>query len=296
MGRKPSVALLGAGKLASFLAPALVQAGYRVTEIVARGSGESLKRARALARLVGARTATAASAQLNATLLWFAVPDAEIRPAAESVLEALAGRARLAHAPTSVPRLAFHSSGALASEELGALQKAGIAVASVHPLMTFVARSKPSLAGVPFAVEGDRAAVRTARGIVRELGGRSFTLAARLKPAYHAWATMTSPLLLAYLVAVEKVAGAAGLTQEEARRMSLPIMRQTLENYARLGPADSFSGPFIRGDAATVEKHLALLERNPKVGAVYVALARVALHGLPVRNQKKLLGLVEGLL
>ena len=276
---RPAVALVGAGKLAGFLAPALAQAGYRITEIVARSRTGSMKRARALARRVGARAVTINRAALDAEVLWFGVPDGEIRRAAES----LARRAR-----TSKVRFAFHSSGMLGSGELGSLRKSGAAVASVHPLMTFVPGSRPSLAGVPCAVEGDNTAVRAARAIVHELGANSFVLASHRKAAYHAWATMTSPLLVAYLVTLEKAAHAAGVGREKARRMSLAIMRQTLENYARLGPGNSFSGPFVRGDVATVAKHMALLKRDPKVKAVYAALAQVTLDALPVRNREKL--------
>jgi predicted short-subunit dehydrogenase-like oxidoreductase (DUF2520 family) len=70
--------------------------------------------------------------------------------------------------------------------------------------------------------------------------------------------------------------------------MSLPIIRQTLENYRTLGPGHSFSGPFIRGDAETVKKHLALLKAQPRTRAVYVALAQRALARLPVKNREQL--------
>ena len=306
-GEKARMAVIGTGKLASFLAPALAEAGYRITEVVTRNRAESMKRARALARRVGARAATLQTAALDASVLWLAVPDGEIRRVAESlagrerafgvrpigVKTAKAGSSKTKSSGSSRTRCVFHSSGALGSRELDALRKAGFAVASVHPLMTFVAGARPSLVGVPFAVEGDSAAVRIARTLVRELGGQSFVLAAQRKAAYHTWATMTSPLLLAFLVALEGAARAAGLGGESARRMSLPILRQTLENYARLGPADSFSGPFVRGDEKTVEKHLALLKGKPKTRAVYVALARAALDELPVRNREKLRRLLD---
>ena len=144
------------------------------------------------------------------------------------------------------------------------------------------------MTGVPFAIEGDDEAARVARRIVRALGGVSFSLPAKRKAAYHAWATMTSPLLLAFLVTLEEAARAAGLTRQDARRKSLPIIRQTLANYSRLGPAHSFSGPLVRGDAETVAKHLAALKKHPGAREVYVALARAALRGLPVKNQDEL--------
>jgi predicted short-subunit dehydrogenase-like oxidoreductase (DUF2520 family) len=298
MTRKPTVAIVGAGSLANFLAVALNDAGFTITEIIARDSPRSRRHARALAAKVGARTVTAHSAAVEATLLWFCVPDREIRGAASALADNVAARAA-AHKKNGVPnkvpskgtskvRFAFHSSGALLSRELEPLRKAGIAVASVHPLMTFVSGRHPSLTDVPFAMEGDAAAMQVARQIVRKLGGESFPLPAARKAAYHAWATLTSPLLLAFLVTLEEAARAAGFTRKDARRKSLPIIRQTLANYSRLGPAPSFSGPLVRGDAETVARHLAVLKKHPRPREVYVALARAALRGLPVKNRDRL--------
>ena len=181
----------------------------------------------------------------------------------------------------------------LLSDELAPLRAAGFAVASVHPLMTFVSGARPSLQRVPFGVEGDAAAAKIARQVIRDLGGESFLLPAVRKVAYHAWATMTSPLLVAYLATLEDTAREAGLSREQARRMSLPIILQTIANYGSLGPANSFSGPFIRGDAETVAKHLTLLRRNVVTRAVYVALARAALKQLPVKNREGLRRLLK---
>jgi hypothetical protein len=170
-------------------------------------------------------------------LLWFCVPDARFAaPLRFWRIIWLLARLLDSQQKTSYRRqqsscrLPLQRSAA--SRELEPLRKAGVAVASVHPLMTFVAGAHPSLTGVPFAIEGDDAATRVARRIVRELGGESFHCPQRAKAAYHAWATMTSPLLLAFLVTLEEAARAAGLTREDARRKSLPIIRQTLANYA----------------------------------------------------------------
>jgi predicted short-subunit dehydrogenase-like oxidoreductase (DUF2520 family) len=159
--------------------------------------------------------------------------------------------------------------------------------------MTFVAGTHPSLTAVPFALEGDHGATRVARQIIRRLGGESFSLPAARKAAYHAWATLTSPLLLAFLVTLEEAARAAGFTRKDARRKSLPIIKQTLANYSRLGPAPSFSGPLIRGDAETMARHLTVLKKHPGAREVYIALARVALRVLPVKNRNGLSRLLD---
>src|SRR5271166_3024791 len=83
--RRPSFAIVGAGRLATFLAVALDAAGFTITEIVARDSPRSLRRARSLAAKIGAQTATANSAALDAAVLWFCVPDREIRGAASAL-------------------------------------------------------------------------------------------------------------------------------------------------------------------------------------------------------------------
>jgi hypothetical protein len=71
--------------LATFLAVALNDAGFSIAEIVARDSARSRRRARFLAEKVDARAVTADSAALNAGLLWFCVPDREIRSATLSL-------------------------------------------------------------------------------------------------------------------------------------------------------------------------------------------------------------------
>ena len=289
--RQITIAIVGAGSLASFLAVALRDAGFTVTEIIARDLPRSMRRARALASQVGAQAVSARFAALDAAVLWFCVPDREIRRAASFLANHLLARAL--RGDKVILRFALHSSGALSSRQLDALRTAGVAIASAHPLMTFVAGAHPSLKGVPFATEGDAKATRIARQIVRGLGGKSFALPASRKAAYHAWATLTSPLLLAFLVTLEEAARAAGLTREDARRKSLPIIRQTLENYSRLGPAQSFSGPLVRGDAETVAKHLAVLKKHPGAREVYGALARAALRNLPVKNRKEMGRLVR---
>ncbi|MFY9907287.1 MAG: Rossmann-like and DUF2520 domain-containing protein [Terriglobales bacterium] len=288
--KKPSVAIVGAGSLATFLAAALSHAGFTITEIIARDSKPSLRRARRLAEKVGASGVTVDSARLDATLLWLCVPDREIRRAASTLANQLVARAGLNQ--KGRVHFALHSSGALSSRELHPLHAAGVKVASAHPLMTFVAGVHPSLSGfqsnVPFAIEGDNAATRVARQIVRALGGESFRLSAARKAAYHAWATMTSPLLVSFLVTLEESASAAGFAPKDARRKSQPIIMQTLANYSRLGPAKSFSGPLIRGDVETVRKHLAVLKKHPGAREVYMALAQVALRKLPVKNRDEL--------
>jgi predicted short-subunit dehydrogenase-like oxidoreductase (DUF2520 family) len=276
--KKPRIAIVGAGNLASTLAIALAGAKYKIDEIVSRGRAASLRRARRLAGEVGGTAVTLARAKLQAEVIWFCVPDGAITHAAESVSKATDWRGRVA----------LHSSGALTSDELEPLRRWGADAASVHPLMTFVRGSRPSLAGVPFAIEGDRRAARVARAIVVNLGAQPFPIRKARKEAYHTWGMFTSPLFTALLAATERVAGTAGVSRSPARTRMLPILKQSLANYAALGAPSSFSGPIVRGDVETVKKHLSALRAMPEVREVYLALARVALKELPAKNRAAL--------
>jgi predicted short-subunit dehydrogenase-like oxidoreductase (DUF2520 family) len=283
MAAKPTIAIVGPGRLGTALALELKRAGYAISEIVSRSRAGSRGNARQLARKVGAHASTGESARLEADLVWFCVPDREIASVASQLASVFDWKRKTA----------FHSSGALASDELNILRQHGAVVASVHPLMTFVSGSIPLLKGVPFAVEGDAKAVRAARRIVRDLGGEAFTIRKQHKAAYHAWGAFASPLLVAMLVTAEQVARTTGLSAVQARKKMLPIIRQTIANYEALGPAAAFSGPIVRGDAETVRKHLRVLRTIPGASDVYLALARAALRYLPARNRtalEKLLG------
>jgi predicted short-subunit dehydrogenase-like oxidoreductase (DUF2520 family) len=220
---------------------------------------------------------------VRAELIWFCVPDAEIARAARSLAEKVEWRGRVA----------LHSSGALGSDELAAVRSRGAAIASVHPLMTFVRGSRPSLAGVPFALEGDPAAVRLARRVVQDVGGHAYSIRKKDKAAYHAWGTFASPLFTALLATTEQVAVLAGVNRKAAKQRMIPIVLQTLANYAAFGAAGAFSGPIVRGDVDTVKRHLRVLRSIPAAREVYSDLARAALQYLPAKNKSSLKQLLD---
>ena len=274
--RRPTITLVGPGNLARVLGLALDAAGYTIDEVVSRAAGDSCKRARALARQVGARAATYADARLASNIVWLCVSDDAIAPIASA----------LARRGGWKGKIALHSSGARSSRELEPLRQRGAAVGSLHPMQTFVRASRATLAGVSFAVEGDPVAVRVARRIARDLGGSVFTIRSEAKVLYHAIGSFCSPMIVATLATAERIARAAAIPPTVAKRIMHPILRQTIANYLAKGPAAAFSGPINRADIHTIRKHLEALREVPGARAIYLALARSALRSLPVRDRK----------
>jgi len=139
---------------------------------------------------------------------------------------------------------------------------------SVHPLQTLV-RSRG-----PEQLDGAWAAVTAATDEARAhgwwlaeiLGLRPFELEDSLRALYHAGATIAS----SYLVTIYRMASRACEQAGAPQGALVPLMQRTIENHFEM------TGPFARGDWATVEAHVkALGESLPDVVPVYEALAEV---------------------
>jgi predicted short-subunit dehydrogenase-like oxidoreductase (DUF2520 family) len=175
----------------------------------------------------------------EAPLILLCVPDGAIADAAAAMPDgALVG----------------HCSGATA---LGACDF------SLHPLMT-VPETGAEFAGVPAAVAGHPVATELAE----RLGMHPFHVADEDRAAYHAAAAMASNFLVILESAAERVAQTAGV----GRDALAPLVRQSAENWAAHGRA-ALTGPHVRGDHATIERHrAALTERAPDLLPLYDAL------------------------
>jgi len=277
---KPTISIVGAGALGTALLVNLYEKRYVIDEIVARKKRLAAVITRILPGSKGfsAGLVTPARARLTAQVIWICVRDIEIRECAKSFADRTDWRGRIA----------LHSSGALTSDELSALRVRGAAVASVHPMMTFVSGSQPRLEGIWFAIEGDARARRVAERIVAGLGGRSFTISKSKKPLYHAFGAFVSPLIIAHLALAERLGTAAGVPRSRVQSVMRPILEQTLANYARLGSAGALSGPLARGDVETIRRNLKALMKLPDAKRIYVDFARSALRTLPVKNRREL--------
>lgn len=272
-----SVSIVGLGNWGSSLAHALDTAGVSLQEVIITGRSRT-------GRSAWTRTlplTTLDRAQLKADILWLCVPDAAIKRVTGRIVKRVGKRGLKG-------QLVVHSSGALSTLVLQAAARAGASVASVHPVMSFATRVPVSLQGVPFGVEAEPAARRILNAIVRQVGGRPFAVEAAKKALYHAVGVLSSPLLVSQLAAAHEAAALAGFTPQQAKRLIVPIVRATVDNFFLRGPGKSFSGPIARGDVQTIHLHLQALKPHPILAGVYRSLALYALETLPAAGKKKL--------
>jgi predicted short-subunit dehydrogenase-like oxidoreductase (DUF2520 family) len=229
------VGIVGAGRVGNALAAALLDAGVEVEGPLGRGGRP---------------------AGCDAILL--CVPDAEIAAAAELV--------------TAAAPLVGHTSGAT---PLSALAHAGVDTFGLHPLQT-VATSDVRFEGAGAAVAGSSPeALGFAAALAERLGMTPFEIDDEGRAAYHAAASVASNFLVTLQAAAETIAGGAGLEPEQARALLAPLVRQTVENIAELGPEAALTGPVARGDEATVAAQRAAVEETaPELVDLFDELVR----------------------
>ncbi|HEY2460827.1 MAG TPA: DUF2520 domain-containing protein [Candidatus Acidoferrum sp.] len=272
-----TLSIVGAGRVARALGRRLQESGWKIGAVAARSEAS----ARRAVRFIGAGAALSNISRgiLATQVILVAVPDDAIAGVAAELARVGAEELRR--------KVVLHTSGALDSNVLQPLREFGAVVASMHPLQTFSGVRVPPLEGKTFAIEGDRLAVRTARKIVRTLGGAPARIDPRNKLLYHAAGTIAAGHALTVVESATQLLMAVGMKRGEAMRALLPMTRQVLENYEHLGPRAAWTGPLSRGDHGVVAAHSAALGKvSPQFREAYDAMNRLALHVLSLRSAK----------
>jgi predicted short-subunit dehydrogenase-like oxidoreductase (DUF2520 family) len=109
-----------------------------------------------------------------------------------------------------------------------------------------------------------------------DLKGIPFFIPDTDKPLYHAAACIASNYLTTLMHIVEEIYLHLGLTREEAIRAFWPLVRGTLMNIEARGTIQALTGPIARGDAGTIEKHIAAFRTKlPQFLQAYTALGLI---------------------
>jgi predicted short-subunit dehydrogenase-like oxidoreductase (DUF2520 family) len=261
-----ALAIIGAGRVGRALGRRLSELDWKIGAVITRSEAS----ARKAVRFIGAGKARARLSRevLASRLILISTPDDAIVKIAEELARIGAEELR--------GKVVLHTSGALNSSVLKAVRDHGACIGSMHPLQSFSGVAIPPLEGKVFAIEGDPAAVRLARQIVRALGGLPVQIAGGSKALYHAAAAFAAGHVLAIEETSTRLLMLAGMKRGEAVRALLQLTRQVLENFERLGPRAAWTGPLARGDYGVVAEHLAAMKRLPRE----FSNAYAALNGL----------------
>lgn len=259
---RPRIGFIGAGRVGTALGAALSEAGWDVSAVASR---DPERRARFQRLVPGARAFEEPQAITDdAELIFVTVPDDAVAVVAGQLL-LYSGQALV------------HTSGALPAQVLKPAMAAGTSIGSFHPLVAFADfdQARADLHDATIALEGDESLLPLLAELAEAVGGRPVLLPPGGKPAYHAAAMLAAGGLVGLLDAIAEVSRSAGLSEQSALSVYLPLARQALSHADRLGIDAALTGPFVRGDSGTVAGHLAVLRASaPGALALYVAVAR----------------------
>ncbi len=261
-----TVSIVGAGRVGRALGRRLHELGWRVGGV----TGRSISTARAAVRAIGAGQALGGLTHqiLNSRVILITTPDSAIEGVAKSLAQ-LGG-----HEWNG--KVALHTSGSLDSSVLRPLAVLGAATGSMHPMQTFSNQNPPDLTNCIFGIDGSLAALQVARKMIHQMGGVAVRLSGANKAAYHAAGSFACVYVLALMETATRLLMTQGFKRRQAMRALLPLVRQTLDNFERVGPRAAWTGPLSRGDFSTIERHVkALGAFEPEYLEAYVTLSRL---------------------
>jgi predicted short-subunit dehydrogenase-like oxidoreductase (DUF2520 family) len=267
--RSPNTFVIGAGPVATLLSASLRKGGVPVLGLWARRPDA----ARAAARAAGVAGFSSAPPDLllESDVVILAVKDAAVA----EVAAMLCGTGLI-----TKRHVLLHCSGAMPSgDALGEVADKVGGIGTLHPLRAIAATAEggevaSGMRGTVFGIEGDAVAQQVARRLVTALGGAALPLAREQMAAYHAAAAMASNYVVALIDAAAQALAASGMPMDQAVAALVPLAQGALANVAEQGAKRGLTGPIRRGDAQTVERHLAALSVRPETAELYRALGR----------------------
>jgi predicted short-subunit dehydrogenase-like oxidoreductase (DUF2520 family) len=267
MNKRPlnNFAIIGLGMVGTAIGSLLKNAGYKVIAIADK-SPAALKRA--LPYTSGKAFRKPREAAQEADCILITTPDDAISSACQEIAlcQAIKGK------------FVFHMSGAGGLDLLESANKAGAAVASIHPLQSFssIDQAIKNIPGSYFGITADKKAQLPAKNIIRDLGGIPLFISSDQKPLYHAAACLASNYLVSLMNAVESIYRAIGLNEKDAKTAYLPLVYGSLKNIEKSGSISSLTGPIARGDFGTIKKHIMAINKNlPQYSSLYSSLGLI---------------------
>jgi len=269
------VGIVGTGKLGGSLARALCEAGVNVVAI----SDINFPRALQKAKLCGDETFAVPLENLpqDLTTVLIAVSDDAI----VDVAKFLASTKKISN-----KCVVAHTSGALPSSVLSALKRKTKLLASFHPIQTFSGTEDDwqRLFGIYFGLEGHQHALPRLRSLVDKLRARELEIPADKKEFYHLACMIASNFLVTLQSSAIQIMTEIGVSEEQAFSILEPLIFATLDNIKIMGYIDAQTGPIVRRDIGTIERHIkALATSSPNLVSLYTIMSLLSLNLLRKR-------------
>jgi len=247
------IVLIGAGRVASQLGPALLQAGIVVKQVYSRNPDK----AASLAEELNSRFTTELERiHAGADVYILAVSDGAIEQVAASLSHFLPPSSRL-----------VHTSGATGIEVLSDhFPCTGV----FYPLQTFSAGRSVDWSAIPFCLEATRPELLSElHMLAQKIGARSFDVDSEQRATLHVAAVFANNFSNYLFGIAQEIGQAKNLSFDLLR----PLILETASKVQEQPPQEAQTGPAVRHDQKTIERHLDYLrQHHPQHVALYELL------------------------
>ncbi|TFH39813.1 MAG: DUF2520 domain-containing protein [Bacteroidia bacterium] len=244
------ISIIGAGNVATAFARALHNRGYSILKIISR-SGKS---ASGLASLCGSESGSDYIIPNGTELVIISVPDHELP---EVTLQIKAGN----------DVMVVHTAGSFGTDVFPDNRNYRCGV--LYPLQTFSKGRDPGLEKVPLFVEAESPPdLDYLIQVASTLSDRVLVVDIETRRRLHLAAVFASNFVNHMLSSAETIIAESDIDFDVFE----PLVRETLEKAFRLGPSESQTGPAVRNDLNTIEKHLDLLSFSHQLREVYITV------------------------
>ena len=250
-----NISFAGAGKVAAALCRKIYETGIKIDLIVS----VSEENGRSLAESCGAHWSPEPEFPLSTDLILVAVPDHKLG----NVLENIKCR------PGT---LVAHTAGSIGLEIFPeCLSGKGV----FYPLQTFSKERKVDFSDLPFLLEStDEQSSDLLEALATSIGGKAYFVSTEKRIMLHLAAVFICNFTNHMLTDGKLVAEKAGFPFE----IFYPLMKETVSKAIELGPEKSQTGPAVRHDQNTIEKHLELLSFSPELRKIYMEMTMAIIN------------------
>ncbi|HUS87687.1 MAG TPA: DUF2520 domain-containing protein [Bacteroidales bacterium] len=248
---KGKIIIIGAGKVGTSLALLLDRTGYSVVHVIS-ATAES---AANLASRFNCTYSTALTVNGNPDFIMVSVPDQSLKKVLEQI------------EPSNQETLVIHTAGSYSLDQFpeNANYRRGI----LYPLQTFTSGRQAKLQTIPLFIEGDSdSTMKILKKLASDISDQVYSIGFEMRQKLHLAAVFVSNFVNHMYYAGEKILTETGLPLTVLE----PLINETFRKAMAMGPWESQTGPAIRNDNSTIEKHLDLLSFSPELSNIYIAV------------------------
>jgi predicted short-subunit dehydrogenase-like oxidoreductase (DUF2520 family) len=249
-----SVSFVGAGNLAWHLAPALDNAGYTVLEVYSRSKKNALALVNKLYQAEVKEDLDFSDSKANIFVL--SVTDDALPEVLHEII--LPDNAILVHTSGSQPLLILSTAATL---------NTGV----FYPLQTFTKQKKVDFSEIPLFVECMNPEVeKHLMKMGKAISKKVLAINASKRMALHVAAVFASNFTNHMLTISKSIMDVSDLPYDWVK----PLISETINKSLAIGPEAAQTGPAVRGDLETLDRHMALLQEDGEIAELYQLISQ----------------------